>query len=498
MIGAGVGGIAAAAHLARRGLKVTVLEKNGQAGGRLNQFERQGHRFDSGPTLLVLPDVYRAEFATLEADSDELLEPRRVDPSYHLVYDDGRRLRLTADLEDMRAQLESFEPGSFEGFLRYMQEGARHYRQAMKHWVLPDFRQATDFFTPGNLARFFRLRANIPHYRNMRSYFDSPELRAAFTFQDIYLGLSPFAAPATFSMFPYAEWANGVWYPRGGMYAIVEALMEIARQAGVEFLFHASVERIDVEGGLARGVTLADGRRLRGDAVLANADLPYVYRDLLPPDGRAERLARRQFSCSVISFLWGLDRRCELSGPHTLFLSDAYQRDFRRLERREALPDTPSLYLHSPTLLDASAAPHGQDSLTAIVPVGHIDPSRGQDWETQRDQARRAVFQRLASLGIRDLADHIKFEVCYTPPSWRKRYNLMNGSTQGLSHTVTQMGYFPPANRHPHYRNLYFVGASTRPGTGVPTALISARLSAGRLLDDLGMHRPPHPGVLTP
>jgi phytoene desaturase len=312
------------------------------------------------------------------------------------------------------------------------------------------------------------------------------------------MGLSPFEAPATFSMMPYTELAHGVWYPRGGMYRVVEALMDLAKRAGAEFVFNAAVERIEVNGASARGVVLADGHRLEADAILANADLPYVYRDLLPRDGLADQLARKRFSCSVISFFWGVDKPYEMLEPHTLFLADNYRENFESITRDLTLPENPSLYVHAPARLDPSMSPAGEDTLIAIVPVGHMSENGEQDWGEMRDRARQEVFRRLAAVGITDLAAHLKFEVSYTPLSWRKRYNLMKGSTHGLCHNLTQLAYFRPSNRHPRYHNLYFVGASTRPGTGVPTALVSARLAAERMLDDLRIGVPSRSTSRTP
>jgi len=220
---------------------------------------------------------------------------------------------------------------------------------------------------------------------------------------------------------------------------------------------------------------------------VANADLPYVYKHLLPEDGLAGPLSRKRFSCSVISFFWGVDKPFEMLSPHTLFLADNYRENFEGIVRRLTLPENPSLYVHAPTRLDPSLAPPGEDTLIAIVPVGHLDETGEQDWVDLRDRARQAVFHRLASLGITDLKEHLKFEVCFNPLSWRKRYNLMKGSTHGLCHNLTQLGYFRPHNRHPRYSNIYFVGASTHPGTGMPTALVSGRLAAQRVLDDHGI-----------
>jgi len=487
IIGAGVGGIAAAAHLAQHGLHVTVLEKNARPGGRCNRFSRGGHHFDTGPTLFIMPHVYEDEFAALGASLHEMLDLQRVDPTYRLIFDDGSQLALTSDLKAMQEQLEAIEPDSFQGFLRYMDEGHCHYQQAMQHLVNRDFRTAGEFFNLYNLPLLFTLKPFSRHYRHISAYFDEPRLKSAFTFQDVYMGLSPFEAPATFSMMPYTELAHGVWYPKGGMYRVVEALMEIAQQVGVTFAFKTAVKHIDVNGKRVKGVTLEDGQRLEADVVLANADLPYVYHDLLPTDEQAHSLARKRYSCSVISFFWGLDHTYEALGPHTLFLADNYRANFDEIIHDLTIPANPSLYIHAPARLDPSMAPAGEDTLIAIVPVGHMHEHEHYTWKALITQARQAVFRRLALLGITDLERHIKFETCFTPLSWHKRYNLARGATHGLCHNLMQLGYFRPGNRHPRYRNLYFVGASTHPGTGMPTALISARLTARRILEDSGI-----------
>ena len=485
VIGAGIGGIVAATHLARRGLSVTVLEKNSHAGGRCDRFSRDGHHFDAGPTLLVMPLLYEAEFAALGASLHEMLDLQRVDPTYHLVFDDSSQLALTSDMKSMHEQLESFEPGSFRGLLRYLEEGNRHYHLGMEKLVNRDFRKPSDFFKISNLPLAFQLKPFANHYRNTSAYFMDSRLKSAFTFQDVYMGLSPFEAPATFSMMPYTELAHGVWYPRGGMYAIVEALVELAQRAGVTFEFDTAVAYIDVNGSQTRGVVLSDGRHLTADTVLANADLPYVYKDLLPQDGETKRLERKRFSCSVVSFFWGVDKPYTQLPPHTLFLAGDYRENFRSIIRDLGLPANPSLYVHAPARLDPSTAPEGQDTVIGIVPVGHISEDKEQDWAEIRDEARQHVFRRLRAIGITDLEEHIKFEVNYTPLSWRKRYNLMKGSTHGLCHNLTQLAYFRPRNKHSRYHNLYFVGASTHPGTGLPTAMVSGRHAAHRILDDL-------------
>jgi phytoene desaturase len=482
IIGAGIGGISAAIHLAQNGIHTTVVEKNSRPGGRCDRFSRDGHHFDTGPTLLVMPLLYEAEFSALGTSMNDLLDLLRVDPTYHLVFDDGSKLSLSSDMKIMEEQLESIEEGAFQGLLRYLDEGHRHYHISVEKLVKRDFRKASEFFNINNFPLLYQVKPLVNHYNNMSTYFKNPRLKAAFTFQDMYMGLSPFEAPATFSMMPYSELAHGVWYPKGGMYRIVEALVSLGQDVGVDFAFNKAVERINVNGTQARGVELEDGERLNADAILANADLPYVYQDLLPQCKLAKKVSRKRFSCSVISFFWGLDKSYENLEPHTLFLADDYRENFDTIIHDQNLPSNPSLYIHAPARLDQTMAPSGQDTVIAIVPVGHMNDNGDQNWSIIRDEARKQVFRRLATMGITDLDSHIKFETTFTPPSWRKRYNLVKGSTHGLCHNITQLGYFRPSNQHPNYHNLFFVGASTHPGTGLPTAMVSGRLSAQRVM----------------
>ena len=485
IVGAGVAGLATAAHLAQRGFKVIVLEKNARPGGRCDRFERDGYYFDSGPTLYVMPLLYESEFNQLGISAREALDLQRVDPSYHLYFEDGSRLALTSDLKRLGEQIEEFESGSSVKLHAYLAEGGRNYDLAFKHLVLRDFRRAIDFFNLRNVPVLFQVKALSRHYPHMRTYFDDPRLKAAFTFQDMYMGLSPFEAPSTFSLMQYSELAHGVWYPRGGMYRIVETLLKCAVDAGAQVHMHTQVERIDTNDDRAVGVTLENGERLKADVIIANADLPYVYDKLLPANGAMKRLERKRYSCSTLSFFWGLNREIPDLEAHMLFIADDYRGGFHALQGGN-LPDKPSLYVHTPTRLDPSLTPAGCDSLIGIVPVGNLDANPEEDWQATRDRAREAIFERLTSIGISSIRERIEFEVCYTPCSWRKRYNLFKGATHGLSHTLTQMAYMRPHNRHKRYRNLYFVGASTHPGTGVPTVLVSARLAAERILDDLG------------
>jgi phytoene desaturase len=294
VIGAGIGGIATAGRLARNGYEVTVLEKNSQPGGRCNQIVRDGHRFDVGPTLFLMPEVFAETYAALGEKMSDHLDLRRIDPTYSVRFDDGISLQLTSDIRAMQQQLEAIEPGAFTGFLCYLNEGHVHYRVSLEKFVGRNFYHFAQYFSPANLPLLFKLKALSRHYSNVGRYFTDPHLKAAFTFQNMYLGLSPYDAPATYSLLQYTELAEGIWFPIGGMYRIVETLTTIAQKLGARFLYDTPVVRIETDE--ARRTTtrarLQDGRSLEADLVVINADLPYAYRELLPDPAEARQLDR--------------------------------------------------------------------------------------------------------------------------------------------------------------------------------------------------------------
>lgn len=486
VIGAGIGGIATAIRLAQNGYQVTVIEKNKRAGGRCNIIEKDGHRFDTGPTLFLMPKLYEQAFAELGERIEDHVELERIDPTYQIHFDDDTHLRLTSDLKEMQDQLEKIESGSFEEYLRYLSEGQLHYKLALPNVVRKPFDHWYQFFTLKNLLMMLRLKAHKKHYNHIENYFQDERLKVAFTFQNMYMGVNPSQAPAIFSLMQYTELADGVWFPKGGMYSMIEALVKIARKWGVQFMFNTPVEKIMVEGHRATGVVLEDFRQIDADIVIANADLPYVYRNMLPDDGTASHLEDKKYGCSALVFLWALDKQYPQIGAHNLYIAEDFNESFDAIFDGRTVADEPSFYIHAPARVDPSMAPAGQDTLMIAFPIGHLNEDDSQDWSAIKQQCKEYAIRRLKRLGITDLEEHIKFEINLTPQYWQNRYNLTKGSAHGLSHDLLQMGYMRPHNRHQRYKNLYFVGASTHPGTGLPTVLVSAKLVSERILNEAG------------
>jgi phytoene desaturase len=487
VIGAGIGGITTAARLAKNGYDVTVLEKESTPGGRCNQVLRDGHRFDIGPTLFLMPEIWEETFAALGEKLSDHLELKRIDPTYKVHFDDGLQLELTSNLGEMQTQLESVEKTAFTGFLNYIAEGSRHYKTSLEKFVGRNFYNIFEYFSLGNLPLLFQLKALKKHYANAGRFFKDERLKAAFTFQNMYLGLSPYDAPATYSLLQYTELAEGVWYPMGGMYAAIQALVKIAERLGVSFIYNAPVKRIITSQDKVLGAVLENGTPLTADIFVGNADLPYIYKELLPESNEAKNLDQKLYTCSTIMFYWGIDKAYPQIAHHNIFLGGNYKASFDQIFNDHTLPEVPSFYVHAPARTDTAAAPNGQETLYVLVPVGHLDARAAQDWDGFVDRARETVLARLAKeMGAGDLREHIKFEITYQPKVWQERFNLEKGAAFGLSHNFWQVGYLRPQNRHKQYKNLYFAGASTHPGTGLPIVLLSARLTTERILKEAG------------
>jgi len=485
IIGAGIGGIATSLFLAQKGYRVDVYEKNISAGGRCGNIIRDGHRFDVGATMMLMPEVYREVFSEMGLDLEGELPLKPLGDIYKLQFDDGTGLSFTSDPKRMEEQLEKIEPGSYAMAVKYVETGFGLYKEAFDRLLGRNFTRFFEFFNLKNALLLIRLKTYINHYRYTSRFFRSEHLRMAFTFQNIYVGQSPFSAPALFSMIPAAELSEGSMFPVGGMYAVAEKLMEKAAEMGVKFHFARPVTSILVEKGRVAGVQFTDGSEARADIIVANADLPYVYRELLPMKGKSRRIDRMKYSCSALVLHWGLDKQYPQLGHHTTFLADSFREGLDAIFRDMSMGDDPCFYIHAPVRSDPSAAPEGCDTLSVAVGVGHLDAGHPQNWEMITEKARSAVFRKLKTIGIEDIQEHIKFEIVATPETWQEALNITRGSVFGsLGHNILQMGWFRPHNRDRRYRNLYFTGGSTHPGNGIPMVLLSAKLVSERIVNE--------------
>ena len=483
VIGAGAGGIATALFLARNGYKVDVFEKNPLPGGRCGQIVRDGHRFDLGATMYLTPGMYNMAFESLGINLAEGAEISPLDNLYRIFFDNGEELAFTTDRERMRSQLEIIDAGSYKKSEEFVDKGYKIYLEGLEKLIGRNFFNLFQLVNFKNIGLLIRLKVYISNWKYTGKFFRNHNLQMAYTFQNIYVGQSPFNSPALFSMIPAAELTEGSYFLKGGMYAIIEKLHSAALSHGVIFHFDTPAARINIKDKKAESITLEDGQEIKADIFVANADLPYVYRKLLPDRRKSAHIDRLKYSCSVICFHWAMDKPYPQLDHHNVFISDSLKGGLDRIFRDKVIDDNPTFYIHAPSRSDSDAAPYGQDTLSVAVGAGHLDPSKNQDWDMLKDKAREAVIRRLEKYGLEDFKKHIKFEICYTPDDWERYCNVSRGSVFGsLSHNILQMGYFRPHNRHDKYHNLYFAGSSTHPGNGIPNVLLSARLTGERII----------------
>lgn len=484
IIGAGIGGITTASYLASKGYNVTIFEKNSFPGGRCGRYEKEGHRFDIGATFLMMPGIYKEAFSRVGKNLFGELELHRVDPVYRVKFPGSKEIRFTSDMASLQEQFEALEEGSYGRFMKLFSKGFNIYEKSMR-LIDRNYFSFLDLSLLKYPYLLLKYKAFHNHYRYVSRYFRTEELRAFFTFQNLYLGQNPFSASGMYTFLPFMELADGVYFPEGGMHSVAESLLSVAKEHGAEVVLDSPVSRIEVDGTRAKGVVLKDGSFHGADIIVSNADLPFVYNNLLPGSRKARRLNRKKYSCSAIVFHWGVDRIYPQLEQHTVFVSGTHKESCRTIFGDNGFADEPSIYVHSPVRSDISAAPENQDSLSAIVHTGNLEEGRAYDWEKIKSRARDAIISRFEEEGMEDFRKHIKFEICFTAESWRSEFNLTRGGTFGsLAHNLIQMGFLRPSNYHRKYRNLYFAGGSTQPGSGMPLSLLSAKLVSERIERD--------------
>ncbi len=484
-----MGGLTAAIRLAAMDFEVEVFEKNGQTGGRMNRLEADGFTFDTGPSLLLMTDTYRELFRFAGRDLDDYAKLIPLDSNYRVTFGDGDSLTIRRTLPELIKELERIEPGVTPNFYRFLEDACYKYRLGRSEFVERDFDKARDFFGVRNLRLLLKTKALGNYYRSVSKFFRTDKLRQAFSLQTMYLGLSPFRAPAVYSLLPYTELAeDGLWFPEGSMYSLVEAMERLAKELGVTFHMNSPVEEVLASKGRARGVRV-NGREIEADAVLANADLPYAYRELLggaaDKDFKFRKRGKLQYTASAFMLYLGMDLKLDHMLHHNFYLSEQYEENFEAIFRDRKLPDDPSFYAVSPSRTEPRMAPEGMESLFVLVPVPHLGPN--VDWERDGPAFKEKVYDLLERrCGIENVRDHVVYEKVKTPLDWRDDYNLEEGAAFGIGHGIMQVGYFRPPMVSRAVDGLYFVGASTRPGTGVPLVTIGAKLVAERIGREVG------------
>lgn len=484
IVGAGIGGVATAALLSKQGFRVSVYEKNSFVGGRCSLIQEGGFRWDQGPSLYLMPETFKKLFEQLEEEMG--YELHRCDPNYLLHFHDGTQLQLSSNLASLKQAVEQVEPGSFSKLLQFLAEGHEHMRVSVRDVLSHNFEYFWKLVHPKNIPHLWDLHLHHSMYTRIKKYFKNEKLRKAFTFQAMYMGQSPYDAPSTYSLLQYTEIGDGIWYPQGGFNVVIQRLEHIAEAYGADFNYNAPVSKINIDSTsqLATGITLENGTVIDADLVVCNADLVYAYNHFLPSTRYARRLTQKEFTSSSISFYWGLSKQVLGLQGHNVFLAEKYKASFDSIFKQGTLPDEPSFYIHVPSRMDPAAAPPGKDCVTVLVPAGAaLFNSTESEVNALVARARHQVIECIEkSLKINDFEKLIEKEIVNTPHTWERKFHVWRGSILGLAHSVPQVLWFRPQTRHADYPNLFFVGASTHPGTGVPIVVCCSMLVATQIL----------------
>jgi phytoene desaturase len=479
VVGAGLAGLSAAMHLAAAGRQVTVVEREPIPGGRAGRISDAGFAFDTGPTVLTMPELIADAFAVLGENMGDWLQLDPIDPLYRAFYPDGSRLDVHADTEAMAAEIErTIGPAEAAGFERYVEFVSELYRLEMADFIDRNIDTPLDLVRP-NLARLIAMGGFRRLAPKAAQFLRDPRTQRVYTFQAMYAGVSPQQALAIYAVIAYMDSVNGVFAPRGGMHAVPAAMAAAAQRHGVRFLYGRTVDRVELRGRRATGVILADGERLAADAVVLNPDLPVAYRDLL---GRQPWSVRRlRYSPSCYLLLAGSSAEYSQIAHHNIHFGRSWAGVFDDLIKHRRPMSDPSLLVTNPTHSDPSLAPHGKHVYYVLFPTPNLDADI--DWRTFGPQYREHVLTTLEERGYRGFADAVEVEHITTPQDWADR-GMERGAPFASAHTFLQTGPFRPGNLWGE--NVVFTGSGTQPGVGVPMVLISGRLAAQRILASPG------------
>lgn len=487
VIGSGFGGLACAIRLQAAGVSVTLVEKREQLGGRAYQLKDSGYTFDMGPSLITAPEILDSVFRAGGRRFTDYVDLVPLDPYYRIYFHDQTHIDYVGDVDRMREQMARFNQNDAANLDRFLKTVRPIYDS-----VIGDRLGSKPFDTIESMLRFMprvlRLKAFLPVTTFVNRFFKDFRHRFIFSFHPLFVGGNPFRTPSIYLMIPFLEREGGVWFTRGGMYSVVEAMAKLFTELGGTIETGAEVQEILVSDGAARGVRTVD-REIEADFVVSNADPGHTYRHLVPATNRRHwndrRLDRQDWAMSCFLLYIGTRRQYPQLEHHTLILTERYKGLLSDIFDAKTLPDDFSMYLHAPTRTDPDMAPAGGESMYVLVPVAN--QQSGLDWTELGPAFADKVIDFLEDWGLDDLREEMEVLHVFTPQDFETELNATWGNAFAIEPKLFQTAWFRPQNRSEDVADLYLVGAGTHPGAGVPGVLLSAETTYGCIAADRGL-----------
>lgn len=487
VIGAGLGGLAAAMRLGAKGYRVTVVDRLDMPGGRGSSISRGGHRFDLGPTIVTVPQGLRELWAACGRDFDKDVDLRALDPFYEIRWQDGSSFSARQSTEGMRAEVARLSPGDLAGYDRFLADSERRYWFGFEDLGRRSMHRFADLLKV--LPTFARLRADRSVHAHAASRVKDERLRFALSFHPLFIGGDPFHVTSMYILVSHLEKEFGVHYAMGGVGAIALAMAKVIALQGGRLMLDTEVDEILLRDGRATGVRLVDGATIPADVVVSNADAGHTYDRLLRNQPRrrwtTRKLGRKRWSMGL--FVWyfgtkGTRLKWPDVGHHTIVVGPRYKDHIRDIFIRGRLAEDMSLYVHRPSVTDPSVAPPGDDTFYALSPVPHLGIG-STDWATEAEPYRQKIQRMLEDRLLPGLGDHLTEQLVFTPDTFQSRYLSPYGSGFSIEPRILQSAWFRPHNVSEEAKGLYLVGAGTHPGAGLPGVIASAEV-LGTLVPD--------------
>lgn len=476
VIGSGFAGLSASAFLAQKGFDVTVLEKNDGPGGRARVFRNEGFVFDMGPSWYWMPDVFDQFFARFGKSTSDYYNLIRLDPSYQVFFRDGEPVKLPGSEEGVIELFESIEKGAGDQLRKFLRDAAYKYDVGINDLVYKPGQSLTEFMDRRVLGGLFKLNLFKSFSKYVKQHFRDPRLVQLMEFPVLFLGAKPEDTPALYSLMNYADISLGTWYPMGGMHKIVEAMVSLAQELGVQFQFGANVDQLPVENGSIHTVSV-NGQLAKTDLVVSGADYHHTEQHLLSKEWRTYDQSywdKRVMAPACLIFYIGVNKRLKGLEHHNLFFDAEFGRHASEIYDHPQWPKDPLFYVSCPSVTDASVAPDGMENLFILIPVA---PGLADNPEL-RQHYYDLVMDRLEKRTGQSIRPHVVYERSYAHQDFIKDYNAFKGNAYGLANTLRQTAILKPSIRSKKVKNLFYTGQLTVPGPGVPPSLISGKVVA--------------------